>query len=113
MAAGLGGREGVSTSRTSRVPPKSYVLEMLPYPSGTLHVGHMLVYTIGDVVTRFRARNGIAGAPPAGVRLVRPARRERRDQPRASTRARARSGTSSTSRARCAEPGGRTTGRGR
>src|SRR5262249_26161308 len=39
------------------IEPKSYVLEMLPYPSGTLHMGHMLVYTIGDVVTRFRARN--------------------------------------------------------
>ncbi|HUG63836.1 MAG TPA: leucine--tRNA ligase [Gaiellaceae bacterium] len=39
--------------------PKSYVLEMLPYPSGTLHMGHMLPYTIGDVVSRFRARNGV------------------------------------------------------
>ncbi len=46
--------------------PKSYVLEMLPYPSGTLHVGHMLVYTIGDVVTRFRARNGMRVLHPQG-----------------------------------------------
>ena len=46
--------------------PKSYVLEMLPYPSGTLHVGHMLVYTIGDVVTRFRARNGLRVLHPQG-----------------------------------------------
>jgi leucyl-tRNA synthetase len=46
--------------------PKSYVLEMLPYPSGTLHVGHMLVYTIGDVVTRFRARNGLYVLHPQG-----------------------------------------------
>jgi len=46
--------------------PKSYVLEMLPYPSGTLHVGHMLVYTIGDVVTRFRARNGLHVLHPQG-----------------------------------------------
>jgi leucyl-tRNA synthetase len=46
--------------------PKSYVLEMLPYPSGTLHVGHMLVYTIGDVVTRFRARNGMHVLHPQG-----------------------------------------------
>ena len=37
---------------------KSYVLEMLPYPSGSLHLGHLLVYTIGDVVMRFRRRNG-------------------------------------------------------
>src|SRR4029078_9966668 len=37
------------------IQPKSYVLEMLPYPSGTLHMGHMLVYTICAVVTRFPA----------------------------------------------------------
>ena len=48
------------------VQPKSYVLEMLPYPSGTLHVGHMLVYTIGDVVTRFRSRNGMHVLHPQG-----------------------------------------------
>jgi leucyl-tRNA synthetase len=48
------------------VQPKSYVLEQLPYPSGTLHMGHMLVYTIGDVVTRFRARNGMHVLHPQG-----------------------------------------------
>jgi leucyl-tRNA synthetase len=48
------------------VEPKSYVLEQLPYPSGTLHMGHMLVYTIGDVVTRFRARNGKRVLHPQG-----------------------------------------------
>src|SRR5215207_3530681 len=46
--------------------PKSYVLEMLPYPSGSLHMGHMLVYTIGDVVTRFRRRNGLRVLHPMG-----------------------------------------------
>jgi leucyl-tRNA synthetase len=46
--------------------PKSYVLEQLPYPSGTLHIGHLLVYTIGDVVTRFRARNGLHVLHPQG-----------------------------------------------
>jgi leucyl-tRNA synthetase len=46
--------------------PKSYVLEMLPYPSGDLHMGHMLVYTIGDVVTHFRRRNGLRVLHPMG-----------------------------------------------
>ena len=46
--------------------PKSYVLEMLPYPSGELHMGHMLVYTIGDVVTHFRRRNGMHVLHPQG-----------------------------------------------
>ncbi|MEO5633590.1 leucine--tRNA ligase [Gaiella sp.] len=45
---------------------KSYVLEMLPYPSGNLHLGHMLVYTIGDVVTHFRRRNGFRVLHPMG-----------------------------------------------
>jgi leucyl-tRNA synthetase len=48
------------------VQPKSYVLEQLPYPSGTLHMGHMLVYTIGDVVTHFRRRNGAHVLHPMG-----------------------------------------------
>ncbi|MGI9111610.1 MAG: leucine--tRNA ligase [Gaiellaceae bacterium] len=46
--------------------PKSYVLEQLPYPSGSLHMGHMLVYTIGDVVTHFRRRNGYRVLHPMG-----------------------------------------------
>ncbi|MBW3592755.1 MAG: leucine--tRNA ligase [Actinobacteria bacterium] len=46
--------------------PHTYVLEMLPYPSGSLHMGHMLVYTIGDVVTHFRRRNGYRVLHPMG-----------------------------------------------
>jgi leucyl-tRNA synthetase len=50
----------------ARPREKTYVLEMLPYPSGSLHMGHMLVYTIGDVVTRFRHRNGVRVLHPQG-----------------------------------------------
>ena len=46
--------------------PKSYVLEQLPYPSGSLHMGHMLVYTIGDVATHFRRRSGYRVLHPMG-----------------------------------------------
>jgi len=45
---------------------KSYVVEMWPYPSGSLHMGHVLVYTIGDVLTRFRRRNGEMVLHPIG-----------------------------------------------
>ncbi|MGH3080208.1 MAG: leucine--tRNA ligase [Gaiellaceae bacterium] len=43
-----------------------YQLEMLPYPSGTLHMGHVLNYTIGDVVTHLRRRKGWKLLRPMG-----------------------------------------------
>src|SRR5215210_2422689 len=46
--------------------PHWYQLEMLPYPSGTLHMGHVLNYTMGDVVTHFRRRNGSTVLRPMG-----------------------------------------------
>src|SRR5215218_11470394 len=43
-----------------------YMLEMLPYPSGTLHMGHVLNYTLGDVITHFKRRNGHTVLRPMG-----------------------------------------------
>jgi leucyl-tRNA synthetase len=47
-------------------PDKRYVLEQLPYPSGTLHMGHVLVYTIGDVRAHFQRRTGHEVMRPMG-----------------------------------------------
>jgi leucyl-tRNA synthetase len=43
-----------------------YMLEMLPYPSGYLHMGHVLNYTLGDVVTHFNRRHGLRVLRPMG-----------------------------------------------
>ena len=46
--------------------PKAYVLEMLPYPSGEPHIGHLKTYSVGDAVAHFRRRSGYRVLHPMG-----------------------------------------------
>ena len=55
------GEEGFEPSK-----PKAYVLEMLPYPSGEPHVGHLKCYSVGDAIAHFRRRQGFEVVHPMG-----------------------------------------------
>jgi leucyl-tRNA synthetase len=59
-------RAGVFAARRDPSKPKYYVLEMFPYPSGRIHIGHVRNYAMGDLVARYKLAQGYSVLHPMG-----------------------------------------------